>query len=44
MTVKIEQTGENYRKRKYHVSFPTILRPSQESIQKPKRKKVTLSK
>ena len=44
MTVKIEQTGGNYRKRKYHVSYPTVLRTSQESIPKPKRKKVTLSK
>ena len=40
MTVKIKQTLENYRKRKYHISFPSVSRTSKDSTPKTKKKKV----
>ena len=40
MTVKIAQTVSHHRKRKYHISFPTVLRTAKEVLPKQKRKKV----
>eukprot|EP00092_Neocalanus_flemingeri_P038510 GFUD01041928.1.p1 GENE.GFUD01041928.1~~GFUD01041928.1.p1 ORF type:complete len:203 (+),score=52.04 GFUD01041928.1:94-702(+) len=43
MTVKISHPGSDNRKRKYQISFPTILRRSKESTPKLKREKVSVS-
>ena len=40
MTVKIEETGIGHRKRKYIISFPNVLRKSNEAMREQKRKKV----
>ena len=43
MTVKIEEIGIGHRKRKYHNSFPNVLRVSKEESSKPKHKKISVS-